>query len=167
LHVRVNVVVVLSAPVLALPLVGSFPDQPPEVVQLLALVEDQLSIETPPALTLLGVALRETVGAVGAVGAVGGTPCPVDVPPEVAWLPPDVSPPQPVSAAVSTEHRMREMISRVQQIRILAIRIQSRPQSLAIAGIANLPSHDRTKDGGWRQVPEKVPAGSPAMSDCH
>jgi hypothetical protein len=49
--------------VLALPLVGSFPDQPPEAVQLDAFVEDQLSIEDPPLLTLVGVALRLTAGA--------------------------------------------------------------------------------------------------------
>jgi hypothetical protein len=49
--------------VLALPLVGSFPDQPPEAVQLDELVEDQLNIADPPLLTLAGVALRLTVGA--------------------------------------------------------------------------------------------------------
>jgi len=57
------VVVALSAPVLALPFVGSLPDQPPEAVQLDAFVEDQLSIADPPLLTLVGVALRLTVGA--------------------------------------------------------------------------------------------------------
>ena len=53
----------LTAPVLALPLVGSFPDQPPEAVQLVAFVEDQLSIADPPLLTFVGVAFRLTVGA--------------------------------------------------------------------------------------------------------
>ena len=48
---------------LALPLVGSFPDQPPEAVQLVAFVEDQLSIPDPPLLTFVGVAFRLTVGA--------------------------------------------------------------------------------------------------------
>ena len=62
LQVSVKVVVALSAPVLELPLVGSLPDQPPEAVQLLALVEDQLSIADPPLLTLVGFALRLTVG---------------------------------------------------------------------------------------------------------
>jgi hypothetical protein len=52
--------------VLALPLVGSFPDQPPEAAQLLALVEDQLSSADPPLLTAVGVALRLTVGLGGA-----------------------------------------------------------------------------------------------------
>ena len=53
----------LSAPVLALPLVGSFPDQPPEAVQAVALLEDQLSVADPPLLTLVGLALRLTDGA--------------------------------------------------------------------------------------------------------
>jgi hypothetical protein len=66
LQERVNVVVALSAPVLALPLVGSLPDHPPEAVQLLALVEDQLSIADPPLLTVVGLALRLTVGLTGA-----------------------------------------------------------------------------------------------------
>jgi hypothetical protein len=52
--------------VLTLPLVGSFPDQPPEAAQLLALVEDQLSSADPPLLTAVGVALRLTVGLGGA-----------------------------------------------------------------------------------------------------
>ena len=54
--------VALSAPVVELPLVGSLPDQPPEAVQLLALVEDQLSVDDPPVLTVVGLALRLTVG---------------------------------------------------------------------------------------------------------
>ena len=56
----------VSAPVLELPLVGSLPDQPPEAVQLLALLEDQLSIADPPLLTVVGLALRLTVGLTGA-----------------------------------------------------------------------------------------------------
>ena len=55
-------VVAFSAPVLALPLVGSLPDQPPEPPQLVAFVEDQLNVEADPLLTVPGVALRLTVG---------------------------------------------------------------------------------------------------------
>ena len=54
---------VVSAPVLALPFVGSFPDQPPDAVQLVALLEDQLSVAEPPLLMLAGLALRLTAGA--------------------------------------------------------------------------------------------------------
>ena len=53
----------LSAPVLALPFVGSFPDQPPDAVQPVALLEDQLSTADPPLLTVVGLALRLTEGA--------------------------------------------------------------------------------------------------------
>ena len=58
--------VTLTAPVLALPLVGSFPDQPPEAVQLDEFVEDQLNIADPPLLTLAGVALKLSIGAITA-----------------------------------------------------------------------------------------------------
>ena len=51
---------------LALPLVRSFPDQPADAAQLLALLDDQLSIADPPLLTVVGLALRLTVGLVGA-----------------------------------------------------------------------------------------------------
>ena len=57
-------VVLASDPVLALPPAGSFPDQPPEAVQLLAFVEDQVSCAVPPLLTLLGLALRKRLGGV-------------------------------------------------------------------------------------------------------
>ena len=61
-----NVVVALSAPVLALPLVGSLPDQPPEALQLAALLVDQLSVAEAPAVTVPGLALRPPVGFNGA-----------------------------------------------------------------------------------------------------
>jgi hypothetical protein len=53
----------LSEPVLALPLEGWSPVQPPEAVQLLALVADQISSAVPPLLTLVGLALRKMLGA--------------------------------------------------------------------------------------------------------
>src|SRR5215472_16442926 len=53
LQVRVNVVVALPA-------------HPPEAVQLVAFVEDQLNVEADPLLTVLGVAVRPTVGFAGA-----------------------------------------------------------------------------------------------------
>ena len=45
------------------PLVATDPDQPPEAVQAVALVELQLSVEALPLATLLGLALSVTVGA--------------------------------------------------------------------------------------------------------
>jgi len=52
--------------VLALPLIDLLPDQPPEAVQLVAFVEDQLSVADPPLLMLVGFALKLTVGLAGA-----------------------------------------------------------------------------------------------------
>lgn len=69
-QISVYVVVLLSAPVLALPLVGSLPDQPPEAAQLVAYVEDQLSVADEPLLMLAGLALSVTTGG-------GVTACPV------------------------------------------------------------------------------------------
>src|SRR5262245_20651773 len=51
-----------------LPEVALMPDQAPVAVHVEALVEDQVSSVEPPALTVVGAALRETVGA----GGVGG-----------------------------------------------------------------------------------------------
>ena len=45
-----------------LPEVALVPDQPPEAVQLVALVEDQVSVEAPPLTTDVGLALNDTVG---------------------------------------------------------------------------------------------------------
>ena len=55
-----------SAPVLCVPLNGSLPLQAPEAVHEVALFEDQVKVETPPLVTLVGLALRETLGEAGA-----------------------------------------------------------------------------------------------------
>src|ERR1051325_3826299 len=51
-----------------LPEVALVPDQAPLAVHAEALVEDQASCVEPPALTAVGAALRETVGAGGVAG---------------------------------------------------------------------------------------------------
>jgi hypothetical protein len=56
-------VLVLSAPLDCDPLTDLLPDQPPEAVHAVALVEDQLKVEAAPLLTVLGVADKLTVGA--------------------------------------------------------------------------------------------------------
>jgi hypothetical protein len=86
----VKVVVAASAPVLALPLVGSLPDQPPEAVQPVALLEDQLSVAADPLLTVAGVTVRLAPGEVTAAGPAVG---------ESEALPP----PQPLSSPASVE----------------------------------------------------------------
>lgn len=53
----------VSAPVLCVPPTGSVPDHAPEAVQVVALVEDQVSVVLPPLATMLGSELIVTVGA--------------------------------------------------------------------------------------------------------
>ena len=48
-------------PVDCVPITGLLPDQAPEAVQEVALVDDQLKLELPPLATVLGLALRLTV----------------------------------------------------------------------------------------------------------
>jgi hypothetical protein len=61
-QVSVKVVVVVSAPVDWLPLVALAPLQPPLAVQLVALVELQVSVAALPLVTLVGDAVSVTVG---------------------------------------------------------------------------------------------------------
>ena len=60
-------VVVVRAPVGKEPLAPWSPDQPPEATQVTALVVVQLIVELPPFATVLGLADKETVGAVAAL----------------------------------------------------------------------------------------------------
>jgi hypothetical protein len=62
-QVSVYLVVAVIAAVLAEPLVLSLPLQPPEALQEVALVEDQVRVEVAPLLTVVGLALKVTVGA--------------------------------------------------------------------------------------------------------
>jgi hypothetical protein len=57
------------------PEVALAPDQAPEAKQEVALVEDQVSVEDPPLVTVVGFAASDTVGA----GGGGGVPCTVTV----------------------------------------------------------------------------------------
>jgi hypothetical protein len=61
-------VVLVRVPVDVVPLVGTLPCQPPEAVQAAAPAEDQVSVELPPLLTVVGAALS-VIDAVG--GAAG------------------------------------------------------------------------------------------------
>jgi hypothetical protein len=65
-QVKVNFDVEVSAGVVAVPLTACVPAHPPEAVQAVALVEDQVSAEVAPLFTVVGVADKVTVGA-GAV----------------------------------------------------------------------------------------------------
>ena len=62
-QLTVYVVVASSAPVAFDPLVPREPLQPPEAVQAVALVEAQVNVEAAPLATLVGPALKDTLGA--------------------------------------------------------------------------------------------------------
>lgn len=66
---NVKVLVVVSAPLDCEPDVALSPDQAPEAAHELALVDDQVSVDMPPLVTAVGLALSDTVGDAG-----GGDP---------------------------------------------------------------------------------------------
>ena len=53
----------MSAPVPSEPFTGSLPLQPPDALQAVAFVEDQVSVAVPPFDTVVGAAVKMTVGA--------------------------------------------------------------------------------------------------------
>jgi hypothetical protein len=62
-QVRVNFVVAVSAGVVCEPAVASEPLQPPEAVQAVALVDDQVNADVAPLFTVVGFAVKVTAGA--------------------------------------------------------------------------------------------------------
>jgi len=124
MQLSVYVVVLLSVPVPVLPLTGSSPDQPPEAVQLLAFVVDHMSCAVPPLLTLVGLALRKTLGVIvaGPFGAVGDDPCPVTLVPGPPSLFSD-TPSHPLSNAISAQHSATRKNCSGRRIPISATRI--------------------------------------------
>ena len=83
-QVIVYLVVVANAAVVCEPLVASVPLQPPEAEQLVALVEDQVSTEVAPLVTVLGLALKLTVGAGAVTVTVADCPALPPVPVQVS-----------------------------------------------------------------------------------
>jgi hypothetical protein len=101
-QVNVKVLVALSTALATLPPVDCAPLQAPDAVQALALVEDQVSVVVPPAVTLVGLAVSETVGAdAGGVDAGGVLEDAPECPP-----PPQAASSRPaLSAAPATVRR--------------------------------------------------------------
>lgn len=64
---RAKDVLAVSTPVDTEPEVALFPLQPPEAVQKVALVDDQLSVDEPPLAIVVGVAVSVTDGAANCV----------------------------------------------------------------------------------------------------
>lgn len=60
---RVNVLVLVKATVVSVPVRVLLPDQPPDAVHELALVLDHVSKDVLPLITLVGLAVKDTVGA--------------------------------------------------------------------------------------------------------
>jgi hypothetical protein len=88
-QVKPNVVLALSAPVLAEPEVAFVPLHPPVALHEVALVDDQVKVEAPPLVTLLGEALIVAVGAgvvtATLVEALELPPAPVQTRPNVVF----------------------------------------------------------------------------------
>jgi hypothetical protein len=81
-HCNENVVAAMMLLIVSLPEVGFVPLHPPEAVQLVALLDDQVSCVLPPALTDVGFAESEPVGAGTGVGP--GSSCSESSPPQAA-----------------------------------------------------------------------------------
>jgi hypothetical protein len=62
-HVSVNFVAAVRADVDIEPLIARLPPQPPDAIQDVALVDDQVNVDAAPLLTVLGLAERLTAGA--------------------------------------------------------------------------------------------------------
>jgi hypothetical protein len=108
--------------VLCVPFTDWVPPQAPEAVHAVALVEDQVNVELPPLATLVGLALRETLGGVAdtvtVADCVAEPPAPVHVrvnfvvpvsadvavDPRVAWLPPQ--PPDAIQEAALVDDQL-------------------------------------------------------------
>jgi hypothetical protein len=120
---RVNVPVLVNAPLDWLPKIVLGPDQAPEATQEAALFDDQVSVEDPPLATEVGLAVRDTVGAGGLTVTVAE---PLPIPPapvqarvnvlvlvsaSLGWLPEIVlvlvHAPEAAQAVASVEDQLR------------------------------------------------------------
>jgi hypothetical protein len=80
---RANVLELVNAPLDSLPETALLPDHAPEATQEVASVDDQVRVEDPPLVTIVGFAASDTVGTGG-----GGMPDTVTVVDALA-LPPE------------------------------------------------------------------------------
>jgi hypothetical protein len=120
---RANVLVLVNAPVDWLPEVTLAPDQPPEAMQEVASVEDQVSVENPPLAIDVGFAASDTVGTGGdtvtVADALAVPPGPVQaranvlvlVNAPVDWLPEVALAPDQVPEAVQEVASVEDQVS--------------------------------------------------------
>jgi len=147
--------------VLALPLVGSLPDQPPEPVQLLALVEDQLSVDAEPLLTVPGLAFSFTMGLDATL-----TPAEAALRAPLVAVAPEPAPtwPQPPRAVVTSTQRITQS---ARPRRGLAPFIDTTCfKRSPFAGARNSGGGRRKTENAEDSEPArgKAPAGNPAIS---
>jgi hypothetical protein len=139
LHAMVKVEVLVSAPVDFEPAVASVPVHAPDAVQAVALLEDHVSVAAPPLVTVVGEALRDTLGAgaetvtVAVCEAVPPAPVHVSVylvvavnaavarVPLVASAP--AQPPDPVQAVAFVEDHVRVEIAPLLTVLGLALMV--------------------------------------------
>jgi hypothetical protein len=112
----VKLVVAPSAPVASLPLVAFAPPQPPEAVQLVALVELQVNVEEAPLATVPGAAASDTVG-------VGGVTVTVTVRPPV--------PPGPVQVSVKSEVALSAPVDWLPLVALAPVQVSDAVQLVA------------------------------------
>ena len=142
--VQVSVYVVVAAiPVRASePLRALVPVQPPDAVQLAALVDDQFRVVEPPLATVVGVAVSVTEGADGCV-TVTFTDC-------VA------SPPGPVQVNANAEFAVSAPVDAVPDVALVPLQLPD-----AVQDVASVDDHvsvaadpDTTDDGATASVTE-------------
>jgi hypothetical protein len=134
------VALAVSAPVACDPLVASLPDQAPEAVHEVAFVEDQASVELPPLVTVLGLAVKLTLGTGVGAGAATDTvadcaavpprPAQVRVKVEVAVSGPVVCAPFTFSPPVQSPEATQEPALLLVQVRVEALPV------LTVLGVA-------------------------------
>jgi hypothetical protein len=99
------------------------PLQPPLAVQLVAFVEDQLSVVDPPLVTVVGVAVSVTAGAAGCV-TVTLTDCVAD-------------PPAPVQVSANAEVDVSGPVEAVPDVALLPLQLPK-----ATHDVASVDDHD-------------------------
>lgn len=134
-QVSVNVVVA-AIPVRASdPLRVLVPVQPPDAVQLAALVDNQLSVVEPPLATVVGVAVSVTDGAAGCV-TVTFTDCVAD-------------PPAPVQVNANAEFAVRAPVDALPDVALVPLQLPEAEHDVALVDdqVSVAADPDTTDDG--------------------
>lgn len=122
------------------PLRALVPVQPPDAVQLVALVDDQLSVVEPPLAIVDGAAVSVTEGAAGCV-TVTFTDCVAD-------------PPAPVQVSANAELAVRAPVDAVPDVALLPLQLPEAVQDVALVDdqVSVAAEPDTTDDGATASV---------------